>query len=80
MKLSLVSLTVMLASTSAFTSSKPTFSRSVVRVGATPSAEDLEKTRKVIQDFFDKKEGKAVEPEEKKDSKKKEAAAATTEE
>lgn len=86
MKLSLVSIAVVLAYASAFTTDKPAFSRSVVRVGATPSAEDLEKTRKVIQDFMDMKDGVAPAPaatestEEKPKKKKGKKKAAAAEE
>lgn len=67
MKLSIACLSLLLASATAFTT-QPTFTRCVVSMGAKPkpSADDLEKTRKVINDFMNKHEGGEQEKVEEK--------------
>lgn len=57
MKLSIAFLFVALSgSASAFLQNKPTFSRTNMIMGAEPSKDDLEKTRKIILDFMNKDE------------------------
>jgi len=60
MKTSLALIALSLASAWAFVAQQPTFRRSTLQLGATPSEEDLQKTRAVILEFMNMQEG--VEP------------------
>ena len=74
MKTFLALVAFFLVSAAAFVAQQPTFRHFSTQLGATPSEEDLQKTRAVIQEFMSKQEGvEAPSPAAKEEAAKEEA-------